>query len=166
MRLLIIRHGIAEDASPDQPDAKRKLTAEGLERTREAARGLASFAESPELVLTSPKARAKATAEIFAAPWGVAVEVAEPLADGPVEDIEKLIARRRQRSLMLVGHEPTLGILVGSLCVSQPAQPFVKMKKAGCACVEIEISRAGEITGGELLWLATPGMLRKMVKYD
>lgn len=166
MRLLIVRHGIAEDASPNQPDAKRKLTAEGVTRTREAARGLASFAEAPELVLTSPKDRAKATAEIFAAAWDVSVEVSEALADGPVEDIEKLVARRRERSLMLVGHEPTLGVLVGSLCVSQPAPPFVQMKKAGCACVEIEISRAGEITGGELLWLATPGMLRKMANYD
>ena len=162
MRLLIVRHGIAEEASPGLSDAKRELTAEGVARTREAAKGLASFAEPPELVLSSPKARAKATAEIFASAWDVAVESADVLAEGSVESVAKMIARRREHSLMLVGHEPTLGHLVGLLSAGETKRPFVQMKKAGCACVELEVSRAGEITGGELLWLATPGMLRKL----
>ena len=36
MRLLVFRHGIAEDTAADGTDASRVLTAEGVRRTRKA----------------------------------------------------------------------------------------------------------------------------------
>ena len=40
MQLILIRHGIAEDAGPDQPDETRHLTAAGQKRLRDAVPGL------------------------------------------------------------------------------------------------------------------------------
>ena len=51
MRLLFIRHAIAEDrdewAKSGRPDAERPLTDRGRERMRRAARGLTRLLPSP-----------------------------------------------------------------------------------------------------------------------
>jgi len=93
MQLYIVRHGIAIDREdPKSPsDPERFLTAEGLKKTRDVARGFASLKISPDVFLSSPYVRAMQTAEIFqdqghgiAAAWrrtsrlfsGVAADVA------------------------------------------------------------------------------------------
>ena len=83
MRLLVFRHGIAEERSADGTDAARALTAQGVERTRAAARGLAAFADPPDVILSSPRTRALQTAREAAVAFGREVEVLVALSDGP-----------------------------------------------------------------------------------
>src|SRR4051812_44007868 len=66
MLLYLIRHGIAiEREDPDFPaEAERYLTPKGMDRTREAARGLRDLRISPTTLLTSPYVRAVQTGEI------------------------------------------------------------------------------------------------------
>ena len=72
MLLYIVRHGIAIDREdPKCPsDPERYLTPEGLKKTREVAKGIASFTEAPKLFISSPYVRAFQTAEILAEACG------------------------------------------------------------------------------------------------
>ncbi|HEY3764369.1 MAG TPA: phosphohistidine phosphatase SixA [Gaiellales bacterium] len=160
MRLLVFRHGIAEDHAADGTDAARALTEHGVARTRAAARGLAAIADPPDVVLSSPKLRALQTAREAAAVFGREVEVLDELADGPPDAALRVLAARSEASVMIVGHEPMLSELVEQVCTGGRRIGFVDMRKAGCACVEVALAPTGETTAATLLWLATPKMLR------
>jgi len=66
MKLYIFRHGIAEDVGPDGTDDSRRLTREGVDKTRKAAAGIARLGAKPDVILTSPKVRAAQTADLAA----------------------------------------------------------------------------------------------------
>jgi phosphohistidine phosphatase len=161
MQLLLFRHGIAEDHGPDGADASRRLTREGIEKTTEAARGLAKVADEPGAILTSPKVRAKQTADIIAEAFGERAEILDVLAGEDPDAILRALAKRDEERILIVGHEPTFSRLVESICTGQ-VRGSVEMKKAGCACVELDLQRNGKVTHGRLEWLATPRMLRAM----
>jgi phosphohistidine phosphatase len=160
MRLLVFRHGIAEDHAADGTDASRALTGQGVERTRAAARGLAAFTDPPDVILTSPKTRALQTAREAGAAFGRDVEVLAALADGPPAETLRALAARSEQAVMIVGHEPMLSELVEQACTGVRRLGFVDMRKAGCACRDIAFTPGGEPAGAALLWLATPKMLR------
>src|SRR5262249_49031694 len=69
MQLYIVRHGIAIDREDPKspPDPERFLTEEGIEKTKEVARGVVRLGIVPDLLISSPYVRAMQTAEIFAA---------------------------------------------------------------------------------------------------
>jgi phosphohistidine phosphatase len=161
VRLLVFRHGIAEDTSADGTDASRVLTADGVTRTRKAARGLARLCDPPDVILTSPKARARQTADAAAEAFGgCPMEVLEELADGPPEPALRALARRSEETVMIVGHEPMLSELVEQVCTGSRSRGFVDLRKAGCACLDVALGPGGEATEATLLWLATAKMLR------
>ena len=68
MQLYIVRHGIAVDREDPKcpPDPERFLTEEGIEKTKDVARGIAEVAAVPDLMISSPYVRAFQTAELFA----------------------------------------------------------------------------------------------------
>src|SRR5882757_893767 len=68
MQLYIVRHGIAIDREDPKcpPDPERYLTEEGIEKTKQVAKGVAALGVTADLFLTSPYVRASQTAEIFA----------------------------------------------------------------------------------------------------
>ena len=160
MRLLVFRHGIAEDTSADGTDAARVLTPQGVERTRKAARGLAELCDPPDVILTSPKARARQTAEAAAEAFGRPVEVLDELVDGPPAPVLQALAARPEDTVMIVGHEPMLSELVEQVCTGGRPAGFVDLRKAGCACLDVTLASGGGATAATLLWLATPKMLR------
>lgn len=162
MRLLVFRHGIAEEHAADGTDASRVLTSEGVERTRAAARGLHRIADPLDVVLTSPKLRALQTANEAGAAFTCAVEVLEALSDGPPDETLRALAARSERAVMIVGHEPMLSELVEQVCTGDRRLGFVDLRKAGCACLDVVLQSNGDVTSATLLWLATPKMLRAL----
>lgn len=162
MQLFVFRHGIAEDVAADGTDEYRALTEEGIEKTRKAAEGLAKISSRPDAILTSPLLRAKQTAAILGQVLQCEPRVMKALAFGPPSAIVRNLRRRRDDSVLLVGHEPTLSRLIELLLTGQEPTDFVQMKKAGCACIETPLPDKGVTGGGKLLWLATPKMLRAM----
>jgi phosphohistidine phosphatase SixA len=160
MRLLVFRHGIAENTAADGTDASRVLTAEGVTRTRKAARALARLCDPPDVILTSPKARARQTADAAAEAFGSPVEVLDELADGPPEPALAALARRSEETVMIVGHEPMLSELVEEACTGSRSRGFVDLRKAGCACLDVTFGPGGDAREATLLWLATAKMLR------
>jgi phosphohistidine phosphatase len=162
MRLLVFRHGIAEEHAADGTDASRVLTSEGVERARAAARGLHRIAGPLDVVLTSPKMRALQTANEAGAAFHCAVEVLEALSGGPPDETLRALAARSERAVMIVGHEPMLSELVEQVCTGDRRLGFVDLRKAGCACLDVVLQSNGGVTSAALLWLATSKMLRAL----
>jgi phosphohistidine phosphatase len=116
MKLLLIRHGEAVDATPDNSDGSRWLTPRGRAETAVTARHVAAV--GPLTLVTSPLVRAVQTAEIIAAHAAPpdSVTVLAALATGDIAAIGRFIeAARTGGTLALVGHEPTLSQVLVAL---------------------------------------------------
>jgi len=162
MQLLVVRHAVAFERSatrwPD--DAERPLTPEGAERARKAALGLKRIADPPARVLASPLSRAQETAAILTrlAGWPEASVCAQLLPGASPEELLALLARTRDRSIAVVGHEPAVGRLLAMCLPGGVSATAFEMKKMGVALLEFPgAARAGR---GRLMWLLPPKALR------
>jgi phosphohistidine phosphatase len=166
MRLYIVRHAIAAPhGTPGVPDDDRPLTEEGIIKMRQGAAGLRSLECIPELILSSPLPRAKQTAEILLDVFGqkkIGLMTLPALApSGSRRELYRTIAsyEKKLKSMMLVGHQPSLGEIAGEIAWGSP-EHFVELKKGG-ACV-LELEHTGDPPGGSLISLLTPSILRKI----
>jgi phosphohistidine phosphatase len=164
MELLIVRHAIACDADgqrwPD--DVERPLSARGVLRARQAARGVRRIVPPPVRVLTSPLLRARQTAAILAEFAGWPRALLSPLLapEASPAAVLALLARSRERCVALVGHQPSLGRLLASCLAGGGGRGAFELRKMGMALVEFDgPPRAGH---GELLWLVPPRLLRAL----
>jgi phosphohistidine phosphatase len=130
----LLRHGDAEDGSPD---SERPLTEKGREQARAVGAALKALGVELDASLTSPKVRAAETARLVCEPLGVEPQLEPKLAGGPFE----------AEDVLLVGHDPDFSMAVHSLTGAQ-----VRMKKGGLAGVE----------KGELMVLMRPRELRRL----
>ena len=133
--LWLLRHAEAVDGIPDE---ERALTERGVRQATDAGRALKAIGASIDVCLSSPKVRARQTAELACQELGVDVEDEQRLSGNPV-DIEDLIAGRG--NVLLVGHDPSFTLLVHDLTGAQ-----ARMKKGGVAA----------IAKGELITLLRP----------
>jgi phosphohistidine phosphatase len=162
MRLTIVRHGIAEDNAPDGGDAGRRLTTEGVEKSRKVGVGLARISKPAQRVLSSPKVRAEHTARIIADAFDTSVEVVPELQSEDPELILEMLSTRKEETLVIVGHEPTLGALVELLIAGSISRGSTPMKKAGAACFEVSFGRSPQETFAELKWFIPPDVLGRI----
>lgn len=123
--LWLLRHGDAEDGSPD---AERRLTDKGKRQSRAAGGALRALDVQLDACLTSPKARAAETATLACEPLGVEPQHEPRLSGGPFEAAQ-LAAGLGE--VLLVGHDPDFSAAVHSLTGAQ-----VRMKKGGLAGVD------------------------------
>ena len=135
MEIWLLRHAVAEDHAESGSDADRTLTEDGHKRARDVARGLAALDPGIELVLTSPYARARQTAEPAARALRLAGKLRETQALEPSSDPQEIldeIRGEKAEGVLLVGHEPHLGTLLGRLVSGGPGLE-IPMKKAAVA---------------------------------
>ncbi len=165
MKLLIIRHAIAEDrdafARAGHSDALRPLTNKGRRRMSRIAAGLQQIVNSVDVLATSPLVRARQTAEIVAEAYGsIPAETVAALSGAapPTDLLPWLKANATAGVLAVVGHEPHLG-KVASWLLSDQQRSFISFKKGGAALLEFG-SRAPEPGAARLRWLMTPKQLR------
>ena len=168
MDLYIIRHAIAQPigSKNDFTDEKRKLTSQGRDLMREAARGLRKLGLQFDLILTSPLVRAVETAEIVAEALGydqALVQQTVNLAPGAsfAELLSEVKRHNGIESIALVGHQPDLGALVSTL-VWGDGRASVPLKK-GSVC-SIDVMETVPTVRGALAWLLTPRQLRLLGK--
>ena len=138
----LLRHGDAEDGSPD---SERPLTAKGREQSRAAGAALKALGLEIDACLASPKLRAAETARIACEPLGVEPQLEPKLAGGPFDP--EALAAGLGDDVLLVGHDPDFSMAVHSLTGAQ-----VRMKKGGLAGIE----------KGELMVLLRPRELKRM----
>jgi phosphohistidine phosphatase len=129
----LLRHGDAE-AGESKPDADRDLTDKGERQSRNAGKALKALGVPLDVCLTSPKLRAKRTAELACAELGVPVEEDNRIGGGDFDPLE-LAAGRGE--VMLVGHEPDFSSAVALVTGSR-----VKMKKGGIAAIDDHLLHA------------------------
>lgn len=122
--LWLLRHAEAADGVPDD---ERPLTDRGVRQAEAAGIALARLGERIELCLTSPKQRARQTAELACEPLGVEVR-ADPALAGEPFDVNALTAGLG--NVLLVGHDPSFSMLLHDLTGVQ-----TRMKKGGLAAV-------------------------------
>ncbi len=135
MEIWLLRHATAEERSDSGKDPDRTLTEDGHKRAREVARGLAELETGIELVLTSPYARARQTAEPVVRALKLTDRIRETQALEPESDPEEILEEVRAEkveAILLVGHEPHLGALLGRLVAGRPGLE-IPMRKAAAA---------------------------------
>jgi phosphohistidine phosphatase len=140
--LWLLRHGDAEDGSPD---AERQLTEKGRQQSRRAGASLGALGVNLDACMTSPKVRAVQTAELACEPFGIEPQLEPKLAGGPF-DAEALAAGLGDE-VLLVGHDPDFSMAVHSLTGAQ-----VRLNKGGLAGME----------KGELKVLLRPAELKRI----
>jgi phosphohistidine phosphatase len=162
MEIIFLRHAPAAErevwARTGRADSERPLTPDGRKRAREAAKGLARFIGTADLVATSPWPRARETAEIAAKALGA-----------PLAETNFLLPHRSPASLagwlsgldgervVLVGHEPHLSRVISWLLAGSP-RSLVALKKAQAVLLETPKAAAGAAV---LAWSLPPKALRR-----
>jgi phosphohistidine phosphatase len=167
MRLLIVRHAIAEDreefAARGHLDSERPITAAGRKKMIEAAAGLREVAPQLDHLITSPFTRAAETADIVAKALGLphpdTIELLTPERH-PREFLDWLKTQPLTNGVGVVGHEPHLGLLI-SWCLMGNLDAHFDLKKGAVA--RIDFPDKPEEGKGVLRWLLTSRQLRKMI---
>jgi phosphohistidine phosphatase len=159
VKLLLIRHAAAvASGTPGVADDERPLTAAGEADFRRAAGGLAWIVDPPEVLLSSPLARARATAGIAARTFGRLEPTTElALAHGTTDTVLSAIAAHGPTAgtIGVVGHEPLLASVLARL-LGVADSDRLAFEKGGAALVELP---GGLSRGGRLVWFLGPRIL-------
>jgi phosphohistidine phosphatase len=133
--LWLLRHADAADGTPDD---QRPLTDRGIRQAQDAGRALQALGVTLEQCLTSPKLRARQTAQFVCAALGVEPTVDRRLTGEPFDARELTVGLDE---VMLVGHDPSFTLTLHDLTGAQ-----ARLKKGGLAGIH----------KGELLVLLRP----------
>ena len=164
--ILLFRHGKSNWDAAHEHDQERPLSKRGRKAAELMGTFLKAVDEMPGLILTSPAVRAADTAKIAAkgGRWTAPVHTVPTLYEASAGALLREVQSTPDEveRLMLVGHEPAwsdfTGRLIGSAAVRFPT--------AAMARVDFYIPswRAAEFGHGEMIWLVTPKMLKKVLK--
>ncbi|MDG6926166.1 MAG: phosphohistidine phosphatase SixA [Nitrososphaerota archaeon] len=164
MELIILRHGEAGKRSPvSSQDSERSLTASGRDEVVEVAESMRGLKMEFDVIATSPLKRSLETARIVAkvSKKERNLQIWDELK--PESDRKALYRRlsnlKSDSSVLLVGHEPYLSSMIGDL-ISDGRECRVILKKSGLA--KVEVSSFAPRPSGELRWLLTPRLIRKV----
>ena len=166
MNIYLLRHGIAAAIGQENNfrDEQRALTPEGIEKMRQAAQGLKRLQVDFDAIATSPLIRARQTAEIVAE----ALKFRQPLDEWdelvPEGAVDAVLRRLQDytecRSVLLVGHQPSIGC-IASYLVFGDARVSLPFKKGAVFSVQVN---APPPWAGELLWTLPSRMLRQIAE--
>ena len=160
--LYLVRHAIAADRGSEWPDdTKRPLTERGINRFKEAVKGLWHLDVQLDEIYTSPLVRARQTADLLAAGLDgkPPIKLLDALAPGHTSSsvMTQLARVAKRRRVALVGHEPELGELAAHLIGAGRALAF---KKGGICRIDL-----GSLTSkraASLVWFLPPNVLRQV----
>lgn len=165
MRLLLIRHAIAEEredfARTGKDDRLRPLTDEGRKKMKQAARGLRTLVPDIDLLATSPLTRAAQTGAILDSVYGGLdeVEIEELSPETTPEAFLRWLRQQKGDVVAAVGHEPSLSQILGWLLTGTDRRLFA-FRKGGACLLELGDEPAGGTA--TLLWALTPAQLRTL----
>ena len=121
MDLILWRHAEAEEGGPD---LERKLTAKGRRQAKHVAAWLLQRLPSKYTLLSSPAVRARQTADALAARCTTNALLAPGASVADV--LETADWPRRKGTVIVVGHQPTLGCVAAFLVGGSPIEWSIK----------------------------------------
>lgn len=156
VQLHLLRHADAGDPEAwHGDDADRPLTAKGEGQARRLGSFLAGIGFSTDALISSPKVRARQTAEIVGAAIGADVRLDDRLGRGFDATIVDAILKDagRPNRPVLAGHDPDFSQLLAWLSGASA----VTMKKGAFARIDVK----GTVASGHaaLRWLVPPDLL-------
>jgi phosphohistidine phosphatase SixA len=109
----------------------RRLSGQGRREAQEAAEAIRKRGARPAIVFTSPRLRARETAEIVAKALGVSVEVREGLNCGATT-AGYLDALRpdEARDVLLVAHNPEISAIAGAAVSASRSAPLRLLRRS------------------------------------
>ncbi len=158
MRLYFLRHAQAEERGRVD-DYSRALTERGRKRMEVAARLIEALGLGLNAIYSSPRLRAKQTAEIISQALDLPVKLDPSIGefDWGLGSLAGLLATHHMRdSIMIVGHEPTFSETIGAITGG-----MVVMKKGGLARVDVYTHNP---TRGSLVWMIAPRIFDELRK--
>jgi phosphohistidine phosphatase len=155
VRIHLLRHAHAGDASEwTGDDDLRPLTAKGRGQSQRLGAFLLERGVRPDVIVSSPKTRARQTAEIVASALDMSVRLDQRLADGfGKQELWALLDELGAREPMLVGHDPDFSHLLEYLIDAAG----VSMKKGALAAIDLNTKLSDG--DAELRWLLPPELL-------
>jgi len=165
-RLLLLRHAKAEPHG-HAPDELRRLDPRGWQQSAAVGASLRAAGLVPELVLVSSAVRARETWEGVAGALGDGpapeVDVRDDLYGVDVDELIEIVrgVDARVRTLLVVGHEPTMSATAGRLAGSGEPGPMSQVRAglptAGYARLDVTVPWAElEPLGAVLREVARP----------
>jgi phosphohistidine phosphatase len=163
--LLLLRHAKSSWDAPAPRDFDRPLAPRGERDAPKIGKALRESGVAVELVVSSPAARARQTAELVTAAaklkaplhfddaiYEAGVSALLGVVRGLPEDVD---------TAMLVGHNPGFEDLLGTLVGDADGAARVRVPTAMLACVELESPRWRDVTAGAgtLVWMVVPRLL-------
>jgi phosphohistidine phosphatase len=152
--LYFLRHGDAGSTASGMADDDRPLTEAGIAALRAAGPLWRRLNLRPDVVLTSPLARARQTADLLCEAVGGRPVIADGLRPGASwgNMAREMAAHADARRVLFVGHEPDLSSAVTELS----GAGSVRIRKGSLVCLEFYgIPEAG---AGEVAWLLDPDL--------
>lgn len=136
-RLYLVRHG---EATSKAEDPERPLTPAGRDAAMRVAQWAAVAGVHVDEIRHSGKLRARQTAEIFAERLDPADGLTEASGLAPNDDVKPLAAslESEPRTVMLVGHLPFLGRLVGQFVAGNADAAVVRFDAAALVALQRE----------------------------
>lgn len=157
--IVLLRHGIAEDASEEMKDEDRGLTAEGHAQMKRIARGLESALPKAQTIFASPLLRAVQTGLWVSKAYRsrVTVTTADVFAPGvKPKAVAAFLRGVEMKRIVVIGHEPSLTETMRALTGIRGGD--LSLKKGGCYGIRLTGDSA------VLEWILTPRLLRKLGK--
>ena len=156
LQLHLLRHADAGDPEGwAGNDALRPLSEKGELQSERLGSFLAEIGFQPDTIISSPKLRARRTAEIVGAAIGVGVRLDDRLAEGfDPATVDAILADAGSPNRpVLVGHDPDFSQVLGWLANADG----LTMKKGSFARVDVR----GPVADGRgtLRWLVPPDLL-------
>jgi phosphohistidine phosphatase len=154
-QLYLLRHAHAGNpANWTGDDDERPLSARGRDQAQRLGRLLAARGVLPDTIVSSPKVRARQTANIVGDALGVGVTSDERLAEGfDLDVLAMVIAGVGGTSMLVVGHDPEFSDLLATL-VGAAELP---LRKGAMARVDLALPLGPGC--GVLRWLIPPELL-------
>ncbi len=167
MELFLFRHGEAgKRLQSGSKDFDRPLTFTGQKEIESISISLKKLKINFDRIITSPLKRAHQTAVIVSNVFAIEDRVedwGELKPEGNrLELYKKLSQLKSDLSLLIIGHQPYLSEMIGDLIFDHDGDndPRIILRKSGLA--KIVITSFMPTVKGELRWLLSPKLLRKI----
>ena len=175
MELFILRHGETSKRLPRSGGLDRSLTYTGTTEIKNIANSIKKLRIKIDLIVTSPIFSCKQTAEIISDLFSKKIPLIicndlKPEGE-PLDFYNKILKYKGTSSILIVGHEPYLSSMINDIIsnnndidrnrnYSKNSINNIILKKAGLS--RIKITSTVPTLKGELRWLLTPRILKKI----